>query len=88
MALVTTAVSPILWLGVYGMAKLQWGNRGGSAGRQKGLVADDYSKANGLLSELILNYKTIISFGEGNIDYIVEKFSGYLEGPRDRRIRN
>lgn len=44
-------------------------------------AADDYSKANGLLSELITNYKTVISLGQPNIQFIVQKFENYLEGP-------
>jgi len=51
-------------------------------------VTDDYSKANGLLSELIINYKTVISLGQPNIEFIVKKFEGYLEGPQLRRIKN
>jgi hypothetical protein len=51
-------------------------------------MTDDYSKANGLLSELIINYKTVISLGQPNIEYIVAKFEGYLEGPKQTRIKN
>jgi len=72
MALCTVASSPIMLLGVYGMNRLQWGNKkGGSQGRNQLAVTDDYSKANGLLSELITNYKTVISLGQPNIQFIV-----------------
>jgi hypothetical protein len=51
-------------------------------------MTDDYSKANGLLSELIINYKTVISLGKPNIEFIVQKFEGYLVGPMEKRIGN
>lgn len=61
------------------MNRLQWGHKkGGSQGRNQIAMTDDYSKANGLLSELIINYKTVISLGQPNIEYIVNKFEGYL----------
>jgi len=60
--LLTLAASPILMIGVYGMSRLQWGNKGGS-GSIGTKESDDYAKANALLSDSIMNYKTVISFG-------------------------
>jgi hypothetical protein len=35
---------------------------------------DPYEKANALLSEVVMNYKTIQSFGEDNIDTLFVKY--------------
>lgn len=35
-----------------------------------------------------MNYRTIISFGQGNVDKIMDKYEGLLEGPANKRIRN
>jgi sporulation protein YlmC with PRC-barrel domain len=48
------------------MSRLQWGNK---RGKQVGTVkqVDVYEKASALLSDVILNYKTVISFGDKNV---------------------
>ena len=52
-------------LGGVVMARLQW--RAGPGGKQKGdpnvKVEDPYEESNALLSDVILNYRTVISFG-------------------------
>ena len=40
------------------------------------------------MSDVILNYRTIISFGGKNIDKIMEKYEKLLEEPVNRRVRN
>jgi len=67
LALLVTLCLPIMLVGVVFMSRLQWGNKGGgkSAGTFK--EADDYSKSNALLTDVILNYKTVISFGDKNV---------------------
>ena len=40
-----------------------------------------YKQSNALLSDIILNYRTVISFGEKNIEHLVEKFSVLLLAP-------
>jgi hypothetical protein len=71
---------PLLVVGVVAMSRLQWGNKGGkSAGSTK--EADEYEKANALLSDVILNYRTVVSFGDKNIQEIVKKFESLLIEP-------
>ena len=36
---------------------------------------------------MILNYKTVISFGEKNIDSVIRKYEQLLEEPASKRIR-
>jgi ABC-type transport system involved in Fe-S cluster assembly fused permease/ATPase subunit len=51
-------------------------------------MADAYEESNALLSDVILNYRTVISFGGENINSIMEKYEKLLESPVERRIRN
>lgn len=86
-ALFTLLCSPILMIGVFGMSRLQWGNKGGS-NTHGTKEADDYSKANALLSDSIMNYKTVMSFGQKNINYLIERFNEHLVSPSQQRIKN
>jgi hypothetical protein len=53
-------------VGVVAMSRLQWGNKGGKiAGSTK--EVDVYEKASALLSDVIMNYKTVIAFGDKNV---------------------
>ena len=54
------------------MATMQWGQKGGKNKNLNGGegVIDEYAKSNALLSDLIINYKTVISFGQKNVDKI------------------
>lgn len=47
-----------------------------------------YAKANALLSDVILNYRTVISFGEKNVHGVIEKFESLLEAPKMQKVRN
>ncbi len=49
---------------------------------------DPYNKSNALLSDIIMNYRTVISFGEKNVDYLLDKFDILLEEPRAFGIKN
>ena len=51
---VVTATSPFMVLGGLGMSKLQFNQQA---------VDDSYKQANALLNDLIINYRTVISFG-------------------------
>ena len=62
MALFTVLCSPIMLVGVVAMSRLQWGNKGGK-NKNETKTVDVYEKANALLSDVILNYKTVITFG-------------------------
>lgn len=80
-------VSPVLLVGVVAMSRLQWGNKGGkAAGSTK--EADAYEKSNALLTDVILNYKTVISFGDKNVKQIIQKFEDLLVEPSEKRIKN
>jgi len=64
MALMTVACSPVMLVGVIAMSRLQWGNKRGKSKVDATLRgADDYEKSNALLSDIIINYRTVISFG-------------------------
>ena len=56
---VVTATSPFMVLGGLGMSKLQFNQKA---------VDDSYKQANALLNDLIINYRTVISFGQKNVD--------------------
>jgi ABC-type multidrug transport system fused ATPase/permease subunit len=56
--------SPILIGGAIALSRLSWGNKGGGKLEGTVKVADDYEKANALLSDIVMNYKTVTSFGE------------------------
>ena len=57
----------------YMQATIKWGNKGGRMvdGSEK---ISDYEKSNALLSDVVINYRTIISLGQKNVDSICEKF--------------
>lgn len=60
-SLICLAVSPLMIIGGIIMSKLQWKAKsfeGGNDGK-----IDYYNESNALLSDMILNYRTIISFG-------------------------
>lgn len=84
-----TLLSPVILIGVYGMNKLQWRSKNSKA-RADGKNPDgqDYVKANGLLSDVILNFKTCISFGNVSLDKIIDKFESLLIEPSKLRIKN
>lgn len=73
MALCTIAVSPILLVGVVAMSRLQWGNKRGKNTHSEAKV-DQYEKASAVLSDVIMNYKTVIAFGDKNVEQVVKKF--------------
>ncbi len=87
-ALLTLLFSPLLIIGAVALSRLSWGNKGG--GKYEGTVkqADAYEKANALLSDIVLNYRTVQSFGQKNTDAIFKKFEILLEEPLNRRVKN
>lgn len=78
LALVVTCISPFMVLGGLGMAKLQFNQEA---------VDDSYKQANSLLSDIILNYRTVIAFGPKNVDMILERYSALLVIPREAGIK-
>ena len=65
-------------LGGLGISKLQFNQKG---------VDDSYKAANALLSDIILNYRTVISFGQKNVDLILDRYSELLIIPRQAGIK-
>ena len=47
---------------------------------------EKYKEANALLSDMILNYRTIIGLGEKNINYLLDRFSNLLLAPNRDNI--
>ena len=72
-AILSFILSPIMIVGMYKMITMQFGNKGGkwagTAGEKTAEIGD-FDKANSLLSDLIINYRTIISLGQDNVDEI------------------
>ena len=65
MALFTIAASPVMIIGVVAMSRLQWGNKRGKSktDRDNSQKVNQYEKSNALLSDVIINYRTIIGLG-------------------------
>jgi ABC-type multidrug transport system fused ATPase/permease subunit len=68
-ALVVTATSPFMVLGGLGMSRLQFSQKD---------VELSSKLANALLNDIIINYRTVISFGEKNVQFIISKYSELL----------
>lgn len=78
--------SPLLIVGAYFTSRLQWGNKGGKWGANV-KNADKYAKANALLSDVVINYKTVIAFGSRNIEPVFDKFEALMKEPLHKRIK-
>ena len=73
-------------ISTYIHSKLNWARKTKEAGHEG--IKDDYEASNALLSDCIMNYKTIMSFGQSSVDKINEKFESLLEGPQRKRVNN
>lgn len=69
-AILCVLISPILIIGMYKMATMQWGVKGGRKAETIGEGLDNYDKANALLSDIVINYRTVMSLGQRNVDSI------------------
>jgi ATP-binding cassette subfamily B (MDR/TAP) protein 1 len=87
MALVGFACSPIMMLGGYLMFKVQYKGTQSAASKDNAKV-DFYRESNALLSDMILNYRTIISFGEKNVQSLMDKYNALLHIPSLDGIKN
>ena len=74
-ALVATACSPLVFLGGVLLDKLQWQRMG------KDNTEDSNKESNALLSDIIMNYRTVVSLGEKNVDFLMNKYENLLELP-------
>ena len=71
-AVVVTLSSPFMVMGGLGMASLQFNMK----------EADDSNlNANAFLNDIILNYRTVITLGHKNVEYILTRYDELLEGP-------
>jgi len=50
-------------------------------------VEDSYKAANSLLSDIIINYRTVIAFGPKNVDLILDRYAELLVIPREAGIK-
>jgi len=80
LGLVTLGLVPFVSLGGIIMSRLAWKVKPG-AGSTALDAEDPYKKSNALLSDIIINYRTVIGFGEKNIDYLLTKFDSLLAVP-------
>jgi len=64
--------------GGFFMSSFQWG---------QGQVDDAYQQSNALLSDIIMNYRTIISLGEKNVDFILERYYKLLDEPYKQGVK-
>jgi len=49
---------------------------------------EKYKEANALLSDMIINYRTIIGLGEKNVTFLLDRFAELLLGPNKDNIRS
>jgi ABC-type multidrug transport system fused ATPase/permease subunit len=78
LALVVSATSPFMVLGGLGMSKLQFNQKA---------VNDSYKQANALLSDIIINYRTVIAFGDKNVEFILDRYNDLLLIPHKAGIK-
>ena len=64
---------------------LAWSEGNASGGNYRQMLQIMY-EIGGI--DVILNFKTVISFGDKNVVQIIKKFEGLLIEPSERRIRN
>lgn len=77
-ALVVTLTCPFMVLGGLGTAKLQFNQK----------QSDESCKeAAALLNDIIINYRTIISFGDTNVQYILSRYAKMLDRPLAENVK-
>lgn len=77
-ALVVTITCPFMVFGGLGMSRLQFS--------QKDVEATS-KLANALLNDIIMNYRTVVSFGQKNVQFILERYSSLLIGPHSANLK-
>lgn len=90
MSLVCILATPFVLVGGMIMARLNY--KTGASGKNRNdpntKIEDPYAESNALLADVIMNYRTVISFGQHNIDAIMEKYERLLDGPANKRVFN
>eukprot|EP00351_Strombidinopsis_sp_SopsisLIS2011_P005715 CAMPEP_0116874016 /NCGR_PEP_ID=MMETSP0463-20121206/5391_1 /TAXON_ID=181622 /ORGANISM="Strombidinopsis sp, Strain SopsisLIS2011" /LENGTH=329 /DNA_ID=CAMNT_0004517065 /DNA_START=2629 /DNA_END=3618 /DNA_ORIENTATION=+ len=69
LGIICAFVSPLMVLGGLGSARLQFAQRQDQ---------DYFKQANALLSDIVLNYRTVVSFGQKNVDFLVDRYAKHL----------
>lgn len=87
MALVALAGAPFVVVGGVMMSRTQMKSAAQTANADKS-VEDAYKEANALLSDIIMNYRTIIGFGHKNIELLMAKYDKLLEYPKKQGLRD
>jgi ABC-type multidrug transport system fused ATPase/permease subunit len=86
MGLIALSMVPFVFLGGIMTSRLVWKVKPGNK-QDKTKDDDPYNKSNALLSDIIMNYRTVIGFGDKNVDYLLAKFDALLEEPNRRTVR-
>ena len=86
-ALVCVICSPIMIAAMYLSATMKWGAARGGRKPDNSDKLSNYDKSNALLSDVILNYRTVVSLGQKNVDSICTKFEELLVGPMEDVIK-
>jgi ATP-binding cassette, subfamily B (MDR/TAP), member 1 len=87
MGLITCLFVPFISLGGVLMSRLAWKTKAGKINADEAKKDDPYEMSNALLSDILINYRTVIGFGDKNVDYLLEKFDSLLEEPRMTGIK-
>jgi len=91
MALIVICMIPLVAMGAMLSAKLTArakGMVGSGNGKTDSTEIDYYKESNALLSDAIMNYRTVISFGPKNINHLIEKYNSLLRVPKMQGVRN
>jgi len=70
MGLIALSLCPFVFLGGIMTSRLAWKVKPSNK-QDKNAQDDPYNKSNALLSDIIMNYRTVIGFGEKNVDYLL-----------------
>jgi ATP-binding cassette subfamily B (MDR/TAP) protein 1 len=90
-SLITLGVAPLVLIGSAATQKLTarargFGNTSGQA-KDNSQNVDYYKESNALLSDVIMNYRTVISFGPKNIKFLMSKYHNLLLEPNKHGIK-
>ena len=83
-AMVALLFSPVVIAGAYLSTTIQFKRKGGRMNNMSEKI-DDFQAANALLQDVIINYRTVISFGQGSVDELTKNFDKLLTGPIEER---
>ncbi|CDW87364.1 abc transporter [Stylonychia lemnae] len=89
MALISIATAPfIMFAGVILQLVIWDRTKSSSQSGKDSAVLDPYDKSNALVSDILMNYKTVISFGPKNIEKLLQKYASLLEEPMKKGHRS